>query len=207
MAAVLDRVVTSEYGLSKFVLEFRPFVTMNDEQFYGFCQANRDVRIERDKGGEIIIMPPTGAQTGDENAEITTQLRIWSKRHGGGRSYDSSSGFVLPNGATRSPDASWVRNDRLEKFTRAQLRKFLPLSPDFVVELRSPSDSLTDLQSKMAEYIENGTRLGWLIDSEQNQVHVYRPATVPIILDNPTTVSGEDILPGFELDLYEIWKM
>ncbi len=117
MSKVLERAVINEYGLSKFVLQFRPFLQMNDEQFFDFCQANRDVRIERSKDGEIIIMPPTGSKTGDRNAEITMQLRIWAKKNRQGKSYDSSTGFVLPNGATISPDASWILNKRLEKFT------------------------------------------------------------------------------------------
>lgn len=205
MSTVLERAVINEYGLSKFVLQFRPFVQMNDEQFFDFCQANRDVRIERNKDGEIIIMPPTGANTGDRNAEITMQLRVWAKKNRKGKSYDSSTGFVLPNGATISPDASWVLKERLEKFTAKQREKFLPLCPDFVIELRSASDSLKDSQEKMREYIENGARLGWLIDPRNKKVHVYRANGEVEILENPDKVSGEDVLQKFELDLTEIW--
>ena len=205
MSTVLERAVINEYGLSRFVLQFRPFVQMNDEQFFDFCQANRDVRIERSKDGEIIIMPPTGSETGDRNAEITMQLRIWAKKNKQGTSYDSSTGFILPNGATVSPDASWVLKERLEKFTAKQREKFLPLCPDFVVELRSASDSLKDSQKKMREYIENGARLGWLIDPKNKLVHIYRVSDKVEVLENPLTISGEDVLVNFELDLTEIW--
>ncbi len=205
MSTVLERAVINEYGLSKFVLQFRPFLNMEDDQFFEFCQANRDVRIERNKDGEIIIMPPTGSKTGDRNAEITMQLRIWAKKNKQGKSYDSSTGFVLPNGATISPDASWILKERLEKFTAKQREKFLPLCPDFVIELRSASDSLKDSQEKMREYIENGARFGWLIDPKNKKVYVYRANGEVEILENPLKVSGEDVLQNFELDLTEIW--
>lgn len=205
MSTISERAVINEYGLSKFVLQFRPVLNMDDDQFFEFCQANRDVRIERNKDGEIIIMPPTGSETGDRNAEITMQLRIWAKKNKQGKSYDSSTGFILPNGATISPDASWVSKKRLEKFTAKQLQKFLPLCPDFVIELRSASDSLKEGQAKMKEYIENGAQLGWLIDPKNKKVHIYRANGEVEILENPQSVSGEDVLVGFELDLTEIW--
>jgi Uma2 family endonuclease len=163
------------------------------------------MRIEMTKEGDVIIMPPTGANTGDRNAEITMQLRLWTKKNGQGKSYDSSTGFKLPDGATVSPDASWVLNERLEQFTGKQRERFLPLCPDFVLELRSASDSLKGAQRKMREYIENGARLGWLIDPKAKKVHVYRRDEKAKILDNPQTVSGEDVLINFELDLTEIW--
>ncbi len=205
MSTVLEKAVINEYGLSKFVLQFRPFVRMDDEQFFRFCQANRDVRIERNKEGEIIIMPPTGWNTGDMNSEINFQLRLWAKKDKRGKVGESSTGFVLPNGATISPDASWVRKERIEKFTAIQRQKFLPLCPDFVIELRSPSDTLKSGQEKMEEYIENGAKLGWLIDPKNRQVSIYRANGEIEILNNPQTVSGEDLLKGFELDLREIW--
>ncbi len=205
MSAVLEKVVVNEYGLSKFVLQIRPFLTMDDEQFFKFCQANRDVRIERSSNGEIIIMPPTGSETGDRNAEITTQLRNWAKKDKKGKTYDSSTGFELPNSATISPDASWVRKERIKQFTAKQREKFLPLCPDFVIELRSVSDSLKDLRKKMEEYIENGASLGWLIDPKNKIVYVYRPNLEVEILQNPQTISGEVVLENFELDLTEIW--
>lgn len=176
-----------------------------DDEFWEFCRRNDGMRIEMTKEGDVIVMPPTGSETGDRNAEITMQLRLWAKKNKRGKSYDSSTGFKLPDGATLSPDASWIQKERIEKFTAKEREKFLPLCPDFVLELRSASDSLKDSQKKMAEYIENGARLGWLIDPKTKQVHVYRPNREAEILVNPQTVSGEDVLENFELDLTEIW--
>ena len=205
MAAVLERTIVNEYGLSRFVLHFQSVAKMDDERFFGFCQDNRDVRIEQNAKGEIIIMPPTGSETGDRNAEITTQLRNWAKKDKKGKTYDSSTGFKLPNGAKRSPDASWILKERLENFSAKQLQKFLPLCPDFVLELSSPTDSLKDLQEKMDEYIENGARLGWLLDSKNKRILIYRPNEEIELLKNPETISGAPVLEGFELDLREIW--
>lgn len=176
-----------------------------DDEFWEFCRQNDDLRIEMTKEGDVIIMPPTGSETGDRNAEITMQLRIWAKKDKSGKTYDSSTGFKLPNGATVSPDASWVRNERLEKFTAKQLERFLPLCPDFIIELRSSSDNLKDLQTKMVEYIENGAQLGWMIDPKNKRVSIYRANGETEILENPEIVSGEDVLKGFKLDLTEIW--
>ncbi len=176
-----------------------------DDEFWEFCRQNDEMRIEMTKEGDVIIMPPTGSETGDRNAEITMQLRFWAKKDKQGKSYDSSTGFKLPNGATLSPDASWIQKERIEKFTAKERERFLPLCPDFVLELRSTSDSLKDSKTKMREYIENGARLGWLIDPKDKQVYVYRPNSEAEILDNPKTVSGEDVLQDFELDLTEIW--
>ena len=206
MSAVLEKPVINEYGISRFVLQFSPFLQMNDEQFFEFCQANRDLRIERNSQGEIIIMPPTGWETGDKNAEITTQLRNWTKKDGRGKSADSSAGYKMPNGAIMSPDASWVSKERLEKISLNKRRKFLPLAPDFVIELRSESDSLAKLKDKMQEYIENGVSLGWLIDPIERRVYVYRPNAEVETLENPTEISGEPLLKGFMLDLRDIWK-
>ncbi len=188
----------------KFEENNKPF-RFTDDEFWDFCRQNADLRIEMTKEGDVIIMPPTGSETGDRNAEITMQLRIWAKKDKRGKSYDSSTGFKLPNGATVSPDASWVLSERLEKFTAKQREKFLPLCPDFVLELRSASDSLKITQNKMQEYIENGARLGWLIDPKNKLVHIYRANGEIEVLENPQTVSGEDILVNFELDLTEIW--
>jgi Uma2 family endonuclease len=176
-----------------------------DDEFWEFCRQNDEMRIEMTKEGDVIIMPPTGANTGERNSEINFQLKLWAKKNKQGRTYDSSTGFKLPNGATFSPDASWVLKERIEKFTVKQREKFLPLCPDFVLELRSASDSLKDSQAKMEEYMENGARLGWLIDPKTKKVHVYRPNAESEILDNPKIVSGEDVLENFELDLTEIW--
>lgn len=176
-----------------------------DDEFWEFCRQNDEMRIEMTKEGDVIIMPPTGANTGERNSEINFQLKLWAKKNKQGKTYDSSTGFKLSNGATVSPDASWVLKERIEKFTAKQREKFLPMCPDFVLELRSASDSLRDSQKKMAEYIENGARLGWLIDPKNKRVHVYRANGEIEILENPSKISGEDVLDGFELDLTEIW--
>ena len=178
---------------------------MSDDEFFDFCQANRDLRIERTAQGEIIIMPPAGGETSNRNAALTTLLTTWAWRDGTGRSFDSSGGFILPNGATRSPDAAWVRSARLASLTPAQWRKFLPLCPDFVVELMSPSDNLAEAQAKMEEYLANGAMLGWLLDAEPKTAYVYHPGQPVEILQQPTVLSGEPVLPGFTLELSYIW--
>lgn len=180
-------------------------IDLTDEQFFRLCQNNRDLRFERTATGELIIMPPTGSETGDRNAELTYQLRAWSRQNQLGKSFDSSTGFRLPNGAERSPDASWVRMERWHALTQEEKERFAPLCPDFVVELMSPSDALEKTRAKMREYIDNGTRLGWLINRQQQQVEIYRSHQDVEILLSPQTLSGEDILPGFVLDLAEIW--
>ncbi len=178
----------------------------NEVAFYDFCRANADLRIERTAEGEIIVMPPTGWETGDRNSELTTQVRLWAKADGRGTATDSSAGFILPNGAERSPDAAWVRRERLAQLTAEQRRKFLPLCPDFAVELMSPSDKLPVVQAKMEEYIANGAQLGWLIDPDNRTVYVYRPDVPMETLENVLEVSGEPELPGFVLQLAEIWE-
>lgn len=186
-------------------VELRPIIDLGDDGFFEFCQINRDLRIERNAEGELLLMPPTGAETGNRNAEITMQLRSWAKRDGSGVSFDSSAGFVLPNKAVRSPDASWIKRSRLAAFTPEQRRKFLPCCPDFVLELRSPSDELSVLQAKMQEYTDNGAQLGWLIEPEAKRVYVYRPETPVSCLEGVDLISGDPILPGFVLELAEIW--
>ena len=180
-------------------------IDLTDEQFFQLCQNNRDLRFERTANGELIIMPPTGSETSDRNADLTYQLRAWSRQNQLGKSFDSSGGFKLPNGADRSPDASWVTMERWNALTQAEKERFAPLCPDFVVELMSPNDSLEKTRTKMREYMDNGTRLGWLINRQQQQVEIYRPNREVEILANPQTLSGEDILPGFVLDLDQIW--
>ncbi len=187
------------------IVYLRPVLELTDDQFFELCQINRDLRIERTAQGELVIMPPTGWKTSERNAEITMQLRIWAKHDDTGAVTDSSGGFKLPNGADRSPDAAWIRHERLATLTPEQKEKFLPLCPDFVIELRSPTDSLTLLLSKMQEYRENGAQLGWLIDPIQRRVYVYHPQRPIEILENPETISGDPVLPGFTLDLREIW--
>ena len=183
-----------------------PVLELTDEQFYQLCQANRDLRFERTAQGEIVIMPPTGGETGGRNASLTAQLWLWNQQTRLGKSFDSSTGFKLPNGANRSPDAAWVRRDRWDALTSEQKRKFIPLCPDFAVELKSPSDDLEDVQYKMQEYLANGLLLGWLIDPETGQVEIYRPNQELEILDNPTTLSAETVLPGFVLDLISMFE-
>jgi Uma2 family endonuclease len=187
------------------VLRMRPAIRITADQLLELSSLNRDLRLELTAEGDLIVMPPTGWETSDSNAEITTQLRLWAKRDGTGRASDSSGGFVLPNGAIRSPDAAWVANSRLSVLSAEQRKKYLPLCPDFATELRSPSDSLRATQEKMEEYIDNGARLGWLIDPERKRVYVYRPGAPVEELASPEKVSGEGVLPGFELDLREIW--
>lgn len=177
-----------------------------DDEFFQLCQINRDLRFERTAEGDIIVMPPTGFETGDRNAEIVTQLRTWAKRDGSGVATESSTGFKLPNGADRAPDAAWILRSRLAAVPPEKKRKFLPLCPDFVIELKSPTDALEDLQAKMQEYTTNGAQLGWLINPETRRVHVYRPHREAGILENPERVSGEPLLQDFTLDLTEIWE-
>ena len=176
-------------------------IELTDEQFFLLCQHNRELRFERTAKGEILIMPPTGGETGNRNADLTFQLQAWSRQNNLGKAFDSSTGFKLPNGANRSPDASWVKRDRWFALTPEQRKKFVPLCPDFVVELRSPSDALKETQEKMQEYIDNGARLGWLIDPQTRRVEIYRQNQDVEILENPATLSGSDVLPGFVLDL------
>ena len=179
-------------------------IELTDEQFFQLCQNNRDLQFERTATGELIIKPPTGSDTGNRNIELSYQLQGWSRQNNLGKAFDSSGGFKLPNGAERSPDASWVSIERWNALTLEQQNKFAPLCPDFVAELRSPSDSLEKLRSKMREYIENGARLGWLIDRQNRRVEIYRPNQEVEIISSPTHLSGEDVLPGFVLDLQHI---
>ena len=178
---------------------------MTHEQFYQFCLANRDLRIERTASGEVIIMPPAFSDTGNRNLKIAQQLANWAEQDGTGETFDSSAGFTLPNGATRSPDASWIKLDRWNALTEEQKASFAPICPDFVIELRSKSDTLSGLQDKMQEYIDNGASLGFLIDRKNRIVYIYRPNQELEILDNPEAVSGDPMLPGFVLRMAKIW--
>jgi len=178
---------------------------MTHEQFYEFCLANRDLRIERTASGEVVIMPPAFSDTGNRNFNIAAQLWNWTEEDGTGIGFDSSAGFTLPNGATRSPDASWIRLERWNALTEEQKASFAPICPDFVIELRSSSDTLISLQDKMQEYMANGVLLGWLIDRKNRTVYVYRLNQEPKILDNPETVSGDPELSGFVLRMAKIW--
>ena len=186
-------------------LNLDPIIHFTDEQFYQLCQTNRDVRFERTAEGELIVMPPTGGETGKRNGDIFGELWAWNKQQKLGIAFDSSTGFKLPNGADRSPDAAWVRLEGWEALTPEQRRKFPPLAPDFVVELRSASDEFRPLQDKMKEYRDNGVRLGWLIDPQNQQVEIYRLGQEAEMLQSPAILSGEDVLPGFVLELQGIF--
>jgi Uma2 family endonuclease len=188
------------------VLHTRPALEMDEEQFFQFCRINRDWRIERTAEGDLEIMPPTGGETSNRNADLTMQVGIWTRRDGTGVAFESNGGFILPNGAMRSPDASWVRRERLTNLTAEQKQRFLPLCADFVIELRSLSDPLPPLEAKMREYLENGARLGWLLDPGERKVHVYQPEEDVRILENPQKVSGDPVLQSFVLDLKPIWE-
>ena len=208
MAQLLDEPKPAErepLASAAIVLNLRPVIDLTDEQFYELCRANSELRIERTAEGELVIMPPTGSKTGHRNFKLTQQLANWADQDGTGIGFDSSTAFKLPNGATRSPDVSWIKRERWEALTPEQQEKFSPLCPDFVIELRSPTDSLTDLQAKMEEYINNGARLGWLLDPLEQRVYIYRPGIEPEILDHPQEISGGPELPGFTLNLQEIW--
>ncbi len=191
------------------ILTLPPLLTLKldltGEQFWQLCQDNQDFQFERTATGEIIIMPPTGGNTGKRNVKLITQLDLWNSQTRLGEVFDSNTGFTLPNGADRSPDASWVSRERWEALTPEQQEKFIPLCPDFLVELMSPSDRLEKTRQKMQEYQENGARLGWLINRKQQQIEIYRLNQGVEILDYPNEISGEDVLPGFVLDLTTIW--
>lgn len=187
--------------MTAITLDLNSLVDLTDEQFYRLCQANPDIRFERNAKGELIVMPPTGGETGDRNSEINFQLRAWNKRTELGKTFDSSTGFKLPNKAERSPDAAWVKLERWEALTPEQRQKFPPLAPELVIELRSASGELKPLQEKMQEYRDNGVRLGWLIDPKNQRVEIYRLSQAVEVLQSPTSLSGEDVLPGFVLDL------
>ena len=187
-------------------LQLRPVVNLSDDEFFEFCQINRKLRIERTVEGDLVIMPPAGGETGSKNAVLTTLVTSWALQDNTGVAFDSSTGFTLPNGAMRSPDAAWVRRSRLASLTPTQKKKFLPLCPDFVIELRSPSDNLKTVQEKMQEYLANGAQLGLLLDPQDRRTYVYRPGAAVVRLDNPPSVSADPELPGFVLDLTHIWE-
>ena len=190
------------------VLRLAPAVRITSEQLEEICALNRDIRIERNAEGDLELMPPTLPVTGNQDANITADLAHWARADGRGVAFGSSAGFTLPNRALRSPDASWILKTRLAELTDEQKRGFSRICPDFVIELRSSSDRLSALRRKMEEYIENGVRLGWLIDplDPLRRVYVYRPGAEVEILERPETLSGEPELPGFTLDLKPVWE-
>jgi len=191
--------------MNALTVNLQSVLELTDEQFFQICQANRDLKFERTASGELIIMPPTGGETGNKNARITQQLMNWTDADGTGIAFDSSTCFKLPNGADRSPDASWIKLERWDALTEEEKQKFPPISPDFIIELLSPNDSLKVAQEKMREYIDNGVRLGWLINRKLRQVEIYRQGKEVKVLESPVTLSGEDVLEGFILNIEEIW--
>ena len=188
------------------VLKLAPVLELTDEQLRELCSLNSDLRIERNDKGELELLPPTNITAGSQNASINATLFVWAEGDGRGVAFDSSTGFTLPNGAVRSPDASWVLKSRLAELRDSEKQKFAAICPDFVIELRSNSDALTGLIAKMQEYLDNGIKLGWLIDPFQGRVHVYRPGAPVEVLEGPETLSGDPELPGFSLDLKPIWE-
>jgi Uma2 family endonuclease len=188
------------------VVNFSPLATkVSDEEFAELCQLNPELQFERTSEGELVIMSPTGGRTGARNFKLISQFGVWTGKDLSGIAFDSSTVFTLPNTAKRSPDLSWVRNERWNALSAREQDSFPPLCPDFVVELRSRTDSLRTLKEKMEEYISNGAELGWLIDPLERTVHVYRVGATPEVLEDPREVSGEPLLKGFVLDLQLIW--
>ena len=192
--------------MTAITLNLNSIIKLTSEQFYQLCEENPDLKLERNANGELIVMPPTGGETGKSNSKFNLQIGLWNEQTELGEVFDSSTGFTLPNKADRSPDASWVEKSRWSALTPEQREKFIPLCPDFVIELVSPSDSLKKSQEKMQEYMENGCRLGWLINRKKREVEIYRPGQDVEVLQSPLTLSGENVLPGFVLNLQKIWN-
>jgi Uma2 family endonuclease len=187
------------------ILQIPQSLKFTDDKFVEMVAANKDLRLELSAQGELSIMSPTGGETGDRNLELGGQVWFWNRQNGLGKAFDSSTGFKLPNGATRSPDVSWIKIERWNALTPEQRKRFLPLCPDFVIELVSESDDLADTQAKMREYMANGLRLGWLINPKNKQVEIYRQNQDIEVLESPLNLLGEDVLPGFILDLQPIF--
>ncbi|MBS9394116.1 MAG: Uma2 family endonuclease [Dolichospermum sp. LBC05a] len=188
------------------ILQIPQSLKFTDDKFVEMVAANKDSRLELSAQGELSIMSPTGGETGDRNLELGGQVWFWNRQNGLGKAFDSSTGFKLPNGATRSPNVSWIKMERWNALTPEQRKRFLPLCPDFVIELVSESDDLADTQAKMREYIANGLRLGWLINPKNKQVEIYRQNQEIEVLQSPANLSGENVLPGFILDLQPIFS-
>jgi len=196
----------ASFGTRPLLLRLGPLRhKMTDEEFFQFCGANPELRIERTSNGDLIVMSPAGAKTGYRNLKIGARLDAWAESDGTGLAFDSSAGFILPNGAERAPDAAWIKRSRWDQLSEKQQEEFAPLCPDFVVELLSPSDNLKDVQAKMDEYMANGAQLGWLIDPFEKRVYVYRRGEAPSCLDHPESVSGEPLMRGFTLNLQQVW--
>ncbi|BAY74192.1 hypothetical protein NIES25_06020 [Nostoc linckia NIES-25] len=202
---VITQLSGDELIMTFLTLQLPANLQFTDDQFEQIIAVNKDLRLELTAQGELVIMPPTGGETGNRNFDLLGQLWFWNSKNNLGKAFDSSTGFKLPNGATRSPDASWIKLERWDALIPQQRKKFLPLCPDFAVELVSETDDLEDTQAKMHEYLANGLKLGWLINPKEKQVEIYRPNQVPEVLQFPTSLSGEDVLPGFILNLQSIF--
>jgi Uma2 family endonuclease len=187
-------------------LVLRPPVPMTDDELLRFCEANQNYRIEREPDGEILVMTPANGETSRKNAHIVLELGLWSRSLDSGVFFGPDGGFTLPDGSMRSPDAAWLSKERWQSLSREQRRKFPPACPEFVIELRSPSDSVTELQEKMRSWIANGAQLGWLLDPEQKLAVVYRPGLEPEILQRPESLEAEGLMAGFRLDLRPVWE-
>jgi Uma2 family endonuclease len=186
-------------------LRFRPQTPMSDDELMRFCAANDFLRVERDANGEILVMTPAGSKTSSMNSRITRLLDEWAEADGRGIVFDSNGGFSLPDGSMRAADAAWVARSRWDALTDAEQSRYAPICPEFIIELRSPSDSLVGLKEKMEQWIANGVQLGWLIDPETKTVSIYRPGEQPEILIHPTSVQGHGVMAGFELIMQRIW--
>jgi Uma2 family endonuclease len=191
--------------MTSIILNLSPFVELSDDQFYQLCRNHRELQFERTAQGELVIVAPVGGEGGEREAELISDLVFWNRRTGLGKVFSSSTCFKLPNGANRSPDAAWVALERWNQLTIEQQKKFPPLCPNFVIELRSETDALEPLQKKMQEYISNGLRLGWLIDPQNRQVEVYRANLEKQVLESPQQLDGEAVLPGFIFNLATLW--
>lgn len=194
-----------DVAVTAITINFNNVVKLNEDQFYQLCRDNPDIKFERNANGELIVMPPTGGETGRRNAKLTARFVLWNEQTQLGEVFDSSTCFKLPNGSNRSPDVSWVELSRWNALSLEQREKFPPIAPDFVLELMSPSDSLSETQAKMEEYMNAGVRLGWLIERKTRSVEIYRQGQLKEVLDSPASLSGEDVLLGFTLDLQIIW--
>ncbi|MGB0562486.1 MAG: Uma2 family endonuclease [Spirulinaceae cyanobacterium] len=192
--------------MTALIVDLNAVLTLDNEQFYQLCRANPDLQLERNVTGEIVIMSPTGGDTGNRNFELGADLAIWNRRTRLGYGFDSSTGFTLPNGATRAPDVAWVEKSRWERLPPEQRRKFPAIAPDFVLELVSPSDRLDAVQTKLKEYMANGVRLGWVIDPQTRRVEIYRSGQAVEVLTAPAQLLGETVLPGFILDVSYLWS-
>lgn len=191
--------------MTAITINLNPIVRFTDDQFYQLCRKNPDVKFERNAKGELLIMSPTGGETGRINSEINADFGVWNRQTKLGVCFDSSTCFTLPNGANRSPDVAWIKKERWDSLTTEEKTKFPPIAPDFVLELMSPTDSLQETQKKMQEYMENGVKLSWLINPKTRQVEIYRLGKPVEILTAPLELSGEDILPGFILNMAIVW--